>query len=167
MTADGRSAPAGEAGELCVRGPGALLEYAGQPRETDALHRFDDGWVATGDVARIDEDGFVTLVDRTRDIIISGGTNIYPTEIENVIYEYPGIEECAVFAMPDPRLGEVPVAHVVCRAGTEATQQSIRDFCAAKLSSFKVPHIVELVEALPKSAVGKIRKNVLRERYRS
>ena len=167
IAADGTPASAGVTGELCVRGPGTLLEYVGQPVETDALHRFGDGWVATGDLARIDEEGFVTLVDRTRNVIISGGTNIYPTEIENVIYQIPGIEECAVFAIPDPRLGEVPAAHVVCPSGAEMTRQGILDFCAARLSAFKVPQIVEMVEALPKSAVGKIRKNVLRDRYRT
>jgi fatty-acyl-CoA synthase len=165
--ADGTPVPSGVTGELCVRGPGTLLEYAGQPAETDALHRFGDGWVATGDLARIDDAGFVTLVDRTRDVIISGGTNIYPTEIENVIHQITGIEECAVFAIPDPRLGEVPAAHVVCQSGTEMTRQRILDFCAARLSAFKVPQVVEMVEALPKSVVGKIRKNILRDRYRT
>ena len=167
MTESGTEVATGEAGELCVRSPGALIEYVGDLGETDALYRFGDGWVTTGDVARIDAGGFVTLVDRTRDVIISGGANIYPTEIEHVIYQLPGVGECAVFAVPDQRLGEVPAAHVVCRAGSDLTRQGILEFCAARLHSHKVPHIVELVDALPKSAVGKIRKNVLRERYRS
>lgn len=165
MTSDGTSAPAGIPGELCVRGPCALLEYLGEPRETSALYKYGDGWVATGDIAQMDEEVFVTLVDRARDIIICGGTNIYPTEIENVIYQLPWIEECAAFALPDSRLGEVPAVHVVCQAGAHTIEQEILDFCTARLSSHKVPRVVELVDTLPKTAVGKIRKNVLRERY--
>jgi len=167
MMDSGTEAATGETGELCVRSPGALIEYAGDLGETDALYRFGEGWVTTGDVARVDEGGFVTLVDRTRDVIISGGANIYPTEIEDVIYQLPGVGECAVFAVPDQRLGEVPAAHVVCRTGSDLTRQDILEFCATRLNFHKIPHTVELVEALPKSAVGKIRKNVLRERYRS
>lgn len=166
MAPDGTLLPPGEPGELCVRGPGALLEYLGNPQETQALGRYGDGWMATGDIARIDEDGFVTLVDRARDIIISGGANIYPTEIENVIYQMPGIEECAVFAVPDTRLGEAPGVCVVCAAANAVSEQDIRDFCAARLSAHKVPGVVEIVDSLPKTAVGKIRKNVLRDRYR-
>ena len=101
-----------------------------------------------------------------RDVIISGGANIYPTEIENVIYRIPGVEECAVFAIPDSRLGEVPAAHVVCRAETLPLERDILEFCAARLGAHKVPRVVELVDALPKTAVGKVRKNVLRDRYR-
>ncbi len=167
MRADGTAAAPGEPGELCVRGPGALIEYLGDARETRELYRYGGGWVATGDIARMDEDGFVTLVDRARDVIISGGANVYPAEIEDVIHRIPGVEECAAFAIPDPRLGEVPAAHVVRRAGTRPGERDILDFCAARLGAHKVPRVVELVGALPKTAVGKVRKNVLRDRYRA
>lgn len=166
MSTGGAVAAPGDPGELCVRGPGVLTEYLGASRETEELYRYGDGWVATGDIARMDEDGFVTLVDRARDVIISGGANIYPTEIENVIHRVPGVEECAVFAIPDSRLGEVPAAHVVCRAKTLPLERNILEFCVARLGAHKVPRVVELVDALPKTAVGKVRKNVLRDQYR-
>ena len=167
MTPEGTLAPVGTAGELCVRSDGALLAYIGGSEDAGELRKFGDDWVTTGDVAEIDEDGFVTFVDRTRDIIFSGGANIYSTEVENVIYQMSGIEECAVFDIPDSRLGEVTAAHVVGRAGSNFSTQEVIEFCSDQLSPFKVPIVVEIVESLPKSAVGKIRKNVLRERYQS
>ena len=162
----GTFADCGQPGELCVRGPGALLEYLNDPEETASLYKYGDGWVATGDIAQIDAEGFVTLVDRVRDVIISGGANLFPTEIENALYQHPAVEVCAVFAIPDARLGEVPATHVVCRNGLQVTEQELVDFCATRLSGHKQPRIVKLVDALPRTAVGKIRKNALRQEYR-
>ena len=112
-----------------------------------------------------DEEGFISLVDRSRDMIVSGAENIYPTEIENVLYKHPAVLECAIFGIPDDKWGEVPAAHVVLRPGARASADELIEFVAARIARYKRPRVVELVETLPKTAVGKIRKNLIRDPY--
>ena len=160
---DGTRAAPGEVGELCCRGPNALLCYDGEPEATQALYKFGADWVATGDAATCDEDGFYTLVERLRDMIVRGGENIYPAEIENALFGHPAVAECAVIGVPDNRLGEVPAAFVVPAADADA--QRLIAFCETRLARHKVPRIVRFVDELPKTAVGKVRKNILRDRF--
>ncbi len=162
----GREAPAGTLGEVVVRGPNLLTAYDGDPEETARLYKTGDGWLWTGDLARLDEDGFLTLVDRSKDMIISGGENIYPTELENALHRHPAVAECAVFGIPDERWGEVPAACVVLRAGASVTPETLIEFVAGAVARFKRPRAIEIVEALPRTAVGKIQKNELRADYR-
>ena len=140
-----------------------MLEYYNEPEQTKAFWR--QGWAWTGDLATIDQDGFITLVDRSKDTIISGGENIYPKEIESVLYEHPAVAECAVFGVPDDKWGEVPAAFVQLRAGEMASEDELVRHCAERLARFKRPRLVKLVYDFPKTAIGKIQKNVLREPY--
>ncbi len=157
---DGRPVAPGDVGELCCRGANALLGYDGDPEATQALYKYGGDWVATGDAASSEADGFYTLVERLRDMIIRGGENIYPVEIENVLYGHPSVGECAVIGVPDDRLGEVPLAFVV---GGAADAQDLIGYCRERLARHKVPGAIRFTDELPKTAVGKVRKNILRE----
>ena len=165
LTPSGEPAQPGEVGELASRGPYVLHEYYGDPKTTADLFRYGDGWAATGDAATMDEDGFFTLVDRLKDMIVSGGENIYPAELEMALDKHPDVEECAVFGIPDDRLGEVPAAHVVLRDGAEMTAEALIDFCCGEVARYKRPRLVAFVDSLPRTAIGKIQKNLLREPY--
>ena len=162
---EGKLLPPGETGDIVTRGDQLFDGYLGDPEATAEAFAAPDGWLLTGDVGFIDEDGFLTLVDRSKDMLISGGENIYPAEIENVLYEHESVVECAVFGIPDERWGEVPAAHVVLRSGATTTADELIDFCAGRVARFKRPRLVKLVDSLPKTAVGKIRKNAIREPY--
>jgi acyl-CoA synthetase (AMP-forming)/AMP-acid ligase II len=162
---EGRLLPPGETGEIVTRGDQVFEAYVNDPEETARAFRLQDGWLLTGDIGFLDEDGFLTLVDRSNDMLVSGGENIYPAEIENVLYQHSGVEECAVFGIPDHRWGEVPAAHVVLSSDAGVTEDELIDFCASKIARFKRPRIVKFVASLPKTAVGKIQKNLLREPY--
>ena len=164
MRPDGMPAATGEAGELVCRGPNHLLCYDNDPAATRALYPFGGDWLATGDIAVMDADGFVTLVDRAKDMIISGAENIYPVEIENILHRHPAVAECAVVGRPDERLGEVPVAYVVRRAGGTVDAEALIAHCLAALPRHKRPRAVEFLAELPKTAIGKVQKNLLRER---
>jgi acyl-CoA synthetase (AMP-forming)/AMP-acid ligase II len=148
-----------------VRGPNLLREYLGNADATREAFRFGDGWLATGDVGFLAEDGFLTLVDRAKDMIVSGAENLYPVEVENALLRHPAVGECAVFGIPDERWGEVPVAHVVLREGMEASAQELIDFVEAETARWKRPRAIEFVAALPRTPVGKVQKNLLREPY--
>ena len=149
----------GEIGEIILYGEGNMKEYYKNPEETSKA--FLNGWVRSGDLARVDEDGFIYVVDRKKDVIISGGVNIYPKEIEDVVVQYPEIFESAVFGVPHPEWGEtVKVAYA---AKTEVTAEQLAAFLKDKLASFKIPKIYEQVEALPRNASGKILKHQLKE----
>ncbi len=161
---DGRFLPPGENGEVVLRGPNIFLEYDKEPDQTRAAFA-EGGWLKTGDVGHLDADGFLILVDRSKDMIISGGENIYPTEIENALYKHPAVRECAVFGIPDDLWGEVPAAHVVLAEGAEVGETELADWCAGVVSRHKRPRLVRFVDGLPKTAVGKIQKNVIREEY--
>jgi acyl-CoA synthetase (AMP-forming)/AMP-acid ligase II len=158
---DGRRVSPGERGEVVIRGANVMRGYLGRPEATAEVLR--DGWLHTGDVGFLDDDGYLTLVDRTKDMIIRGGENIYPKEIENVLYEHPAVLEAAVTGQPDPTFGEVPVAHVALRPGASATPEELREHCLATLAKYKVPRSVVLHDSLPKNSVGKLLKTALRD----
>jgi len=161
---EGRVLPPGEVGDVAVKGDQRLIEYRGDPEQTAALLR-GDGWVLTGDVGVLDDQGYLTLVDRSKDMIISGAENIYPTEIENALYTHTAVAECAVFGIPDEHWGEVPAVHVVLKSGAHVSAEELIDHCANLVARHKRPRLVEFVDSLPKTSVGKIQKNIIRARY--
>ncbi len=152
-----------EVGEVVVRSDVVMEGYWRQPEATAAAIR--DGWFHTGDLATIDEEGYVLIVDRSKDMILTGGENVASAEIERVLYGHPGILECAVIAVPDDEWGEVPKAIVVLRSGSQASEAEIAAHCRKHLAGFKVPKSVDFVDSLPKGGTGKIQKKVLREKY--
>ena len=155
---------AGQPGEVVVRGPNVMRGYFGRPEESAQVLR--GGWLHTGDVGRFDDDGYLTLVDRVKDLIIRGGENIYPKEIEDVLYTHPTVLEAAVVGQPDPVFGEQPVAFVTLRPGFDVVPEDLIEHCRQSLARYKVPREVYIEETLPKNPVGKIAKPVLRERLR-
>lgn len=160
---EGNDVAPGETGELVLRGPNIFLEYWNRPDATEEA--FQDGWFHTGDLARQDEEGFYYIVDRKKDMLISGGENVYPTEVEQVIYRHPKVQEVAVIGAPDERWGEVPMALIVPKPGESLTLAELEEFCRDKLARFKTPkHLVELDE-MPRTATGKILKRELRKQY--
>ncbi|MFI7699548.1 class I adenylate-forming enzyme family protein [Nonomuraea sp. NPDC049480] len=160
MDADGRLVQDGSPGEVVVRGPNVMRGYLGMSQET--AETIVDGWLHTGDVGRFDADGYLVLVDRIKDMIIRGGENIYPKEIENVLHAHPAVLEAAVVGAPHPVLGEIPVAHVALLPDTMATTEELLEHCRAQLARIKVPVSVFISESLPKNPVGKIDKPRLR-----
>lgn len=153
--------PVGEIGELAVRGPQVMQKYWNRPEETQQTLR--DGWLLTGDVARMDEDGYFYIVDRKKELIITSGFNVYPREIEEVLFQHPKVAEAAVIGVPDAHRGEVIKAYVVVKEGKTATTEEIISFCQGKLARFKIPKIVEFRPELPKSMIGKVLRRVLIE----
>jgi fatty-acyl-CoA synthase len=153
----------GERGEIVVRGPNVMLGYWNRPEATDEA--LAGGWLHSGDVATVDEDGFFTVVDRITDTIISGGENVYPAEVESALYEHPAVELCAVVAAPDPKWGEVPRAVVVLAPGAAATAEEIRAFLRERLAGYKVPKYVDFWDELPRTGSGKVQKAVVREHF--
>lgn len=147
-------------GEICARGNSIMAGYWNRPEET--AQAIVDGWFHTGDVGTIDSDGYVHIVDRKKDIIITGGENVSSIEIEKAIYDHPAVLECAVIPVPDARWGEIPAAFIVFKAGITATEAELAAHCKARLAGFKVPKRFTVVEALPKGGTGKILKRQLR-----
>jgi acyl-CoA synthetase (AMP-forming)/AMP-acid ligase II len=162
-TEDGSDAAPGEVGEICVSAPWATPGFWKRP-ELDRA-RLRDGWLHTGDLGRMDEEGYVYLADRKEDKIISGGFNVYPAEVEGELAEHPAVAECAVFAVPDPKWGEAIRAAVTLRPGAAATPEELIAFCKERLARFKVPKVIDVVAELPKTPVGKILRRALREPY--
>jgi acyl-CoA synthetase (AMP-forming)/AMP-acid ligase II len=160
---DDREVPRGQLGELVVRGPTVMNGYWRQPEATAETLR--NGWLHTGDLGIMDAGGYVFILDRKKDMIISGGANIYPREIEEVIQQHPAVMEVAVVGVPDELWGESVKAVIALRDGYSATEQEIVDHCLSHLASYKKPKSVEFVPELPKNAYGKIPKRELRERY--
>ena len=159
---DGQDLPAGTHGEVCLRGPKVTAGYWNAPQK-NAESFFADGFFRTGDVGYLDEDGFLYLTDRRKDMIISGGENIASSEVERVIHELPEVAECAVIGVPDARWGERPLALVVPRAGAQLDEERLRAHCRARLAAFKVPDRFLLRASLPRNPSGKVLKRVLRE----
>ncbi|WP_456275723.1 long-chain-fatty-acid--CoA ligase [Bacillus sp. AK128] len=151
----------GELGELIIRGPQVMKGYWNMPEETANTLR--DGWLYTGDIARMDDEGYVSIVDRKKDMIIAGGFNIYPRDIEEVLYEHPAVQEAVVVGVPDEYRGETVKAVLVLKAGKEATDEEIKQYCRDNMSAYKVPRIVEFRTELPKTSVGKILRRVIKE----
>ncbi len=158
---DGRDVAAGEMGELWVRGPNITPGYWNRPEAT--AEAFVDGFLRTGDAARVDEDGFVYIVDRWKDMYISGGENVYPAEVEAVIFQLPEVGEVAVIGVPDEKWGEVGRAVVVPREGCSIEAAAVINHCRSNLARFKVPHSVVFVDEIPHNATGKVLKRELRE----
>jgi len=151
----------GEIGEIAIRGPQVMKGYWNKPEETEQVLR--DGWLYTGDVARKDADGYYYIVDRKKDLIIAGGYNIYPREVEEVLWEFPKILEAAVIGVPDSYRGETVKAFVVLQPGTSATADEVMAFCRERLAGYKVPRQVVFRDSLPKSGVGKYLRRELRK----
>jgi fatty-acyl-CoA synthase len=151
----------GEVGEIIYRGPTTMKEYYKNPEETKEALR--GGWLHSGDLVKFDEDGYLTVVDRKKDMIISGGENIYPKEIEEVLYTHPDILEAAVVGVPDEKWGETVKAYVVTRNGNSLTEKEVIDYCIEQIARYKKPHYVEFINELPKNASGKILKTRLRD----
>ncbi|HEY8488267.1 MAG TPA: long-chain fatty acid--CoA ligase [Thermaerobacter sp.] len=156
----GQDVPPGEVGELVVRGPNVCAGYWNNAEAT--REAFRDGWFHTGDLARQDEEGFYYIVDRKKDMLISGGENVYPVEVEQVIVQHPKVMEVAVVGAPDDRWGEVPVAFVAVKPGQTLTLEELAAFCEGKLARFKIPKRLFIVEQLPRNATGKVLKHILR-----
>jgi long-chain acyl-CoA synthetase len=151
----------GEPGELCVKGPQVMKGYHNRPEETAAA--FKDGWFLTGDIATVDEEGYFTIVDRKKDMIISGGFNIYPRDVDEVLFAHPKILEACVIGVPDRHFGESVKAYVVLKPDQSVTEQEIIDYCRERMANYKAPKSVEFIDSLPKSAIGKILRKGLVE----
>jgi long-chain acyl-CoA synthetase len=157
-----RDLPPGEIGELVIQGPQVMAGYLDAPEETALMLR--DGWLYTGDLACVDEAGYFTLVDRKKDMIKSGGLNIYPSEVEKVLASHPAVRECAVVGLPDERFGQRLAGYVVAQSGARIVAEELRAHCRAELASYKVPRTIELCDKLPTNFLGKVRRVELRAR---
>jgi long-chain acyl-CoA synthetase len=157
----GHRLPPGHTGEICVRGPNVMQGYWNQPEETArTLHQ---GWLRTGDIGHYDVDGYYFITDRKKDMLLVNGINVYPREIEEVIYQYPGVKEAAVVGLHDPRKGEMPVAFVVANEGASLDERLFVAFLRDKLADYKIPRRVVPLQALPRNATGKVLKTELRQ----
>ncbi|UOE53183.1 long-chain-fatty-acid--CoA ligase [Cytobacillus oceanisediminis] len=157
--------PNGELGEVIIKGPQIMKGYWNMPEETAVTLR--DGWLYTGDIARMDDDGFLYIVDRKKDLIIASGYNIYPRDIEEVLYEHPAVQEAVVIGVPDAYRGETVKAFVVLKAGKTTTEEEIISYCKQNLAAYKIPSAIEFRHELPKTNVGKILRRALRDEVRS
>jgi long-chain acyl-CoA synthetase len=162
---DDRALPVDEVGEVCVQGPNVMVGYYRNPEETAKTIR--GGWLRTGDMGRLDADNYLYIVERKKDLIIRGGFNIYPRDVEEALYAFPGVAEAAVIGLPDTLMGEEVVAFVVLKPGQAATADEVAGFCQARLAKYKCPKEIRFVDALPKSPVGKILRKELRGQART
>lgn len=159
----GAALPAGAAGEICIKSPSNMLGYWRREEETRAVLR--DGWMRTGDAGYMDADGYVFIQDRIKDMIVTGGENVYSTEVENAVAAHPAVAETAVIGVPDEKWGEAVKAIVVLRPGAEASADEIIAYVKSRIASYKAPKSVDFVDVLPKNPAGKTQKNTLREKY--
>jgi fatty-acyl-CoA synthase len=157
------SPDSGDVGEVITRANVVMKGYWQQPDATDAV--IVDGWFHTGDMALLDSEGYIEVVDRKKDVIISGGENISSIEVEGFLYKHSAVLEAAVIAAPDERWGETVCAVVVLKPGASASEEELIEFCRAHLAHFKCPRRIQFIEALPRTATGKIQKNLLRQKY--
>ena len=153
--------PVGEAGEIVIKGPQVAEGYYNKPEET--ANSFKDGWFYTGDIGYMDDEGYLFIVDRKKDMIIAGGYNIYPRDIDEVLYEHPDVQEACAVGVPDTYRGETVKAFVVRKPGATCTEEDIIAFCRKSLAAYKAPKIVEFIDELPKSTVGKVLRRELRD----
>jgi long-chain acyl-CoA synthetase len=151
----------GEPGEILLKSPTVMTGYWNNPEETQ--NHIKNGWISTGDIAHMDEEGYLYIVDRKKDMIIAGGFNIYPREVDEVLYQHSKVQEAVCVGVPDAYRGETVKAFIVCKPGMTVTEQDIIDFCKTKLAPYKVPKLVEFRTELPKSAVGKVLRKILRD----
>jgi long-chain acyl-CoA synthetase len=160
VSGEGGELPPGRVGEIAVRGPNVMCGYLNHPRETKETIR--DGWLLTGDIGKIDGDGYIYILDRKKDMILFHGMNVYPREIEEVLYTHHSVAEAAVVGKPDPRRGEVPVAFVSLKDGARIEAAALIQFCRQSLAGYKIPHRIIVLEKLPRTATGKILKRELK-----
>ncbi|NMG09912.1 long-chain fatty acid--CoA ligase [Brasilonema sp. UFV-L1] len=156
----GHQVQPGESGEIVIKGPNVMLGYWNRPFETAEVIK--NGWFHTGDIGRVDEDGFFYIVDRKKDMVNVSGFKVYPSEVENVIYQHSAVAECAVYGVPDDLKGERVKANIVLKAGHALTEEQIIEFCSLRMATYKVPRIIDFVDSLPKNPTGKVLKRVLR-----
>ena len=162
---NGQPVPVGETGEIVVRGPFLMDGYYNNPEETAAYFKNNDGWAWTGDLATMDEDGFITLAGRSKDMIVSGGVNIYPREVEIVLEQHPSVSDCTVFGIPDDKWGEALCALIVADKNNGIEEQALRHHCTRHLARFKQPKVFKFVDVIPKTPAGKVQKPLLREAF--
>ena len=160
---DGREMARGQIGEIKVRGNTVMMGYRNLPDQTAAAVR--NGWMHTGDAGYMDEEGYIYVVDRIKDMIISGGENVYSTEVENVLAQHPDVQACAVFGIPDDRWGETVHAAVVLHPGQLTAPQELIEFCRRAIAAYKSPRSVEFKDVLPTTAAGKVDKPALRREF--
>lgn len=160
---EGGDLPQGEMGEVLVKGPNVIREYWRKPKET--AETIEDGWLHSGDMGYIDEEGYLFLVDRKKDMYISGGENVYPAEVEDVIMSFDKVADVGVIGVPDKKWGEIGMAVVVKKPDTELTENEVIEFCKGKLAKYKIPKKVTFIDVLPRTATGKILKKELRAKY--
>ncbi|HPJ93202.1 MAG TPA: long-chain fatty acid--CoA ligase [Deltaproteobacteria bacterium] len=153
--------PTGESGEICIKGPQVMKGY--YKKEAETRESLRDGWFHTGDIGFFDDEGYLLVIDRKKDLIIGSGFNIYPKEIDEILFDHPGIIEACTIGVPDAYRGETVKAYVVLKGGTVLSEKEIIDYCRANLAAYKVPQEIEFIDELPKSAVGKILRRELRE----
>ncbi len=162
---EGKEVVPGEFGEVLVRGPGVFSGYYKDPEKTRESFT-PDGFFRTGDVGKYDEEGFIYLVDRIKDMVITGGENVYAAEVENILATHPAVRECAMFGVPDPKWGEAVVAAVVLKQGQKATEEELIEYCRQNLAHYKCPKNIVFMDALPRNPFGKVLKRELRERFK-
>jgi long-chain acyl-CoA synthetase len=161
----GTHLPQGETGEVLVQGPNVMRGYLGRPEET--ARTIVDGWLHTGDTGRIDADGYLSIVGRLKEMIIRGGENIYPKEVEDVLSDFPGVLEAAVIGAPHETFGEIVIAYVAARGEAAVSPEELDVHCAGRLTRYKRPFKINIIDSLPKNAVGKIDKLKLKDLWRS
>jgi long-chain acyl-CoA synthetase len=160
---DGHQVQPGELGEIVIRGPNVMLGYWNRPFETAEVIK--NGWFHTGDIGRTDEDGFFYIVDRLKDMVNVSGFKVYPTEVENVIYQHPAVAEAAIYGVPDALKGEIVKANIVLKEGHAITEEQIIEFCSRRIAAYKVPRVINFVDSIPKNPTGKVLKRVLRQQF--
>lgn len=160
---EGKPVPVGQTGEIIIRGPNVMKGYYGKPEETAAAIR--NGWLHSGDIGRFDKEGHLYIVDRIKDLVISGGLNVYPSEVEGVLYTHPAVDECVVVGLPHKEYGEAVSAFVILRRGYETTEEELIAHCKSKMASYKAPKTVVYVEDLPKTPTGKTLRRKIREKF--
>jgi long-chain acyl-CoA synthetase len=154
--------PAGELGEIAIKGPNIMKGYFNRPEETARAVR--DGWFFTGDIRRVDEAGYLFLVDRVKDMVNVSGFKVWPREVEEVLSKHVGLTECAVIGMPDPASGEAVKAFVVMKEDARLTEEDLIEFCRSRMAVYKAPRYIEFIDALPRNPTGKVLKRELRLR---
>ena len=158
----GRCVPFGEKGELLVRGYSVMRGYWNQPdRSAEVVD--EEGWMHTGDLASIDAGGYCRIVGRCKDMIIRGGENVYPAEVEQYLYRHPAVEQVAVFGVPDEKFGEIVCAWIVARAGQSVSAEELVQYCRSRIAHYKVPAHIRLVEQMPATVTGKLQKYLMRQ----
>ena len=157
----GQPLPPGQVGEIVVKGPQVMKGYLKNEEET--ARTVKDGWMYSGDLGRFDDDGLLYIVDRKKDMLIRGGENVYPVEVEEALYAIPEVLEAAIIGIPHEVYGEVPKAYIVLKEGQTLTEEDVKAFCKKQLASYKVPDEIEFLDTLPRNASGKVLKTVLRE----